>query len=146
MKKFLFLSLLLISLFTGCKSTSRNQKILTDSSVIEQIKTRGTLLIATTGDYRPLSYKEDNGEYWGYGIDVARLFAEKLGVKIEFVQTSWPTLTEDTLATPQKFDFAIGGITITEKRKETMLMSDGYLSNGKTILCRVSDAQKFNSL
>ena len=33
---------------------------------------------------------------------------------------------------------AIGGITITDTRKETMLMSDGYLANGKTILCRAA--------
>ena len=50
------------------------------------------------------------------------------------------------MAEPQTFDFAIGGITITDARRETMLMSDGYLANGKTILCRASDAERFQSL
>jgi cyclohexadienyl dehydratase len=50
------------------------------------------------------------------------------------------------LAEPQKFDLAIGGITITDARKETMLMSEGYLANGKTILCRTTDADRFKSL
>ena len=50
------------------------------------------------------------------------------------------------LAEPQTFDLAIGGITITEARRETMLMSDGYLANGKTILCRAADADRYQSL
>ena len=50
------------------------------------------------------------------------------------------------LAEPQKFDLAIGGISITDARRETMLMSDGYLANGKTIICRASEAERYMSL
>ena len=114
---------------------------------IERIERRGKILIGTTGDYRPLSFCEpETGEYWGFGIEMAREMAAELGVGIEFVKTSWPTLTADVLADPQIFDLAIGGITITDARRETMLMSDGYLANGKTILCRKSDADRFQSL
>ena len=114
---------------------------------IERIERRGKILIGTTGDYRPLSFCEpETGEYWGFGIEMAREMAAELGVGIEFVKTSWPTLTADVLAEPQIFDLAIGGITITDARRETMLMSDGYLANGKTILCRKSDADRFQSL
>ena len=113
---------------------------------VAQIVERGTLLVGTTGDYRPLSYKEADGNYWGFGIEMAGKIAERLGVSIEFAQTSWPTLTADVLAEPQTFDLAIGGITITEARRETMLMSDGYLCNGKTILCRADEAARYQSL
>jgi cyclohexadienyl dehydratase len=121
---------------------SRPQK----NPTVQRIQGRGTLLVGTTGDYRPLSFKEENGEYWGFGIDLAGKIAEKLKVKTSFVQTSWPTLTADVIADPQAFDLAIGGISITEDRKKVMLMSDGYLKNGKTILCRAEDAAKFKSL
>ena len=114
---------------------------------IERIERRGKILIGTTGDYRPLSFCEpETGEYWGFGIEMAREMAAELGVGIEFVKTSWPTLTADVLADPQIFDLAIGGITITDARRETMLMSDGYLANGKTILCRKSEVDRFQSL
>ena len=113
---------------------------------VDRIQKRGVLLVGTTGDYRPLSFKEESGEYWGFGIDLAGALAARLGVEVEFVQTSWPTLTADVITDPQKFDLAIGGITITDDRKKVMLMSDGYLDNGKTILCRASDAEKFKSL
>ena len=113
---------------------------------VAEIVGRGTILIGTTGDYRPLSFCEDDGTYWGFGIELAGEIAKRLGVSIEFKKTSWPTLTTDVLAEPQKFDLAIGGITITDARRETMLMSDGYLANGKTILCRASEADRFKSL
>ena len=73
-------------------------------STIERIVERGTLLVGTMGDYRPLSYLESDGNYWGFGIEMAGKIAERLGVSIKFVQTSWPTLTADVLAEPQTFD------------------------------------------
>jgi ABC-type amino acid transport substrate-binding protein len=113
---------------------------------VAEIVERGTILFGTTGDYRPLSFCEPDGTYWGFGIEIAKEIARRLGVNIEFKKTSWPTLTEDVLAEPQKFDLAIGGITITDARRETMLMSEGYLANGKTILCRASEADRYRSL
>ncbi len=115
------------------------------NSKVAEIVERGTLLVGTTGDYRPLTFLE-NGTYWGFGIEVAGEIAKSLGVKTQFIKTSWPTLTADVLAEPQTFDLAIGGITITDARRETMLMSEGYLANGKTILCRTSDTERFQSL
>ena len=117
-----------------------------DSGKVAEIKGRGLLLVGTTGDYRPLTFCEPDGTYWGFGIEMAKEIAEQLGVNIEFVKTSWPTLSADVQAVPQLFDLAIGGITITDERRETMLMSEGYLENGKTILCRTTDTQRFQSL
>lgn len=113
---------------------------------VAEIVNRGTLLVGTTGDYRPLSFCEQDGSYWGFGIEVAREIAKGLGVETVFVKTSWPTLTADVLAEPQNFDFAIGGITITDARLQTMMMSEGYLANGKTILCRATEREKYRSL
>ena len=113
---------------------------------VAEILDRGTILFGTTGDYRPLSFCEPDGTYWGFCIEVANEIAKRLGVNIEFKKTSWPTLTADVLTEPQIFDLAIGGITITDARRETMLMSDGYLANGKTILCRSTEADLYKTL
>ena len=113
---------------------------------VAEILDRGTILFGTTGDYRPLSFCEPDGTYWGFGIEVAKEIAKRIGVGVEFKKTSWPTLTADVLTEPQIFDLAIGGITITDTRRETMLMSDGYLANGKTILCRASEADRYKTL
>ena len=134
------------SITTCCISSEDNPIVETQQSTIQRITKRGKLLVGTTGDYRPLSYREADGNYWGFGIEVAQKIAERIGVGIEYVQTSWPTLTADVQAEPQTFDLAIGGITITDTRKETMLMSNGYLANGKTILCRAADVNRYHSL
>lgn len=117
-----------------------------EKPTVRRIQERGTLLVGTTGDYRPLTYRDSTGAYHGFCIELAGLIAERLGVDLAFVPTSWPTLTQDVLAEPQAFDLAMGGISITDARCEIMAMSEGYLSNGKTILCRSEDAGRFTSL
>lgn len=136
----------------GKKNAQNSAFILSSSTEIPldgkvaDIVSRGTLIVGTTGDYRPLSFRESDGCYWGFGIEVAEEIAAQLGVGIKFVPTSWPTLSADVQAEPQLFDMAIGGITITDARKQQMLMSNGYLANGKTILCRATEKERYQSL
>ena len=93
----------------------------------------------------PMSYLDpETDTYVGFDAELAEDLAASLGVKLEYVKTSWPTLMEDTLS--GKFDLAICGITITDERKEQALMSEGYLENGKTVLCRAQDAHLYTSL
>lgn len=145
-KRWTFVVLLVVWGTSALASCSSSDDDAAAYPTIQRITERGKLQVGTTGDYRPLSYKEPDGDYWGFGIEMAGKIAERLGVSIEFVQTSWPTLTADVQAEPQTFDFAIGGITITDARRETMLMSDGYLTNGKTILCRATECERYQSL
>ena len=91
--------------FASCTANDDNPA--EKQPTIERIVERGKLLVGTTGDYRPLSYREANGNYWGFGIEMAEKIAEYIGVGIEYGQTSWPTLTADVLAEPQTFDLAI---------------------------------------
>ncbi len=128
-------------------SSCTTEKYTVSRPTIERIQQRGKLLVGTTGDYRPLTFREpETGEYWGFGIEMAQAIADSIGVPAVFVRTSWPTLTADVMAEPQTFDLAIGGITITDARRAIMLMSEGYLANGKTILCRTEDTTRFRSL
>jgi len=128
-------------LFTAC-SDSDSLSV----SDLDIIRNRGVLLVGTTGDYRPLSYLEPStDEYWGFDIDFSRLIASSLGIDVEYVATSWPTLSAD-MQTENLFDIALCGITITEERCSVMLMSDGYLNNGKTILCRAVDTLRYTCL
>ena len=108
----------------------------------DEIVERGVLRVGTAGDYQPMSYLDaDSGKYVGFDAELAEDLADALGVELEYVETSWPTLMDDTLA--GKFDLAICGITITDARKEQALMSEGYFGNGKTVLCRAEDADKY---
>lgn len=153
LRKYLILVVILLCgsaslgcLMLGTISCTATHAVVDKQQTVDRIQKRGYLLVGTTGDYRPLSFREPDGNYWGFGIEMAGKIAERLGGGIQFVPTSWPTLSADVMAEPQTFDLAIGGITITETRREMMLMSDGYLANGKTILCRAEEADRYKSL
>ena len=124
-------------LITGCQEQEK--------TAVEEIQDRGVLKVGTAGDYQPMSYLDpETGDYVGFDVELAEDLADSLGVEVEYVETSWPSLMDDTLA--GKFDLAICGITVTDARKEQALMSDGYFENGKTVLCRAEDADKYTSL
>ena len=114
-----------------------------DAVTVTEIKERGVIRVGTAGDYCPMSFlNPETKKYEGFDADLAEDLAAALGVKIEFVPTSWPTLMNDI----EKFDLAVCGITITEARLEKALMSNGYLANGKTILIRAEDVDKYKTL
>lgn len=116
-----------------------------EASKVDEIQSRGYLLVGTTGDYKPMSYLDkDTGKYEGFDTEASELLAQSLGVEVKFVPTTWSTLTDDTLA--GKFDIAMSGITRTFAREQKMAQSHGYLVFGKTILCRKDSAQKFKTL
>ena len=116
-----------------------------DTPNLNRIRETGVLRVGTAGDYKPMSFLEpETGSYWGFDTELAEDLAAALEVEIEYVPTSWPTLMADTQA--GIFDLAVCGITITDARKEQALMSDGYLQNGKTVLCRAEDADRYASL
>jgi len=135
---FVFAVLCVVCLLTGC-GTIRPES----TQPLTQV--RGVLLVGTTGDYQPMSFLDpETKKYVGFDAALAEDFASSLGMELRYVPTTWPTLMKDTLA--RKFDLALCGITITDARKRQALMSDGYLENGKTVLCRAEDALKYTSL
>ena len=137
--QFLLCACLLLSLFlTACMTCQPLDSL-------QAVKARGVLFVGTTGDYQPMSFlNPETKTYEGFDTALTEDFAASLGVKIQYVPTTWPTLMQDTLA--RKFDLALCGITITDTRKKQALMSDGYLGNGKTVLCRAEDAAKYTTL
>ena len=140
LKVFSLIAVLFLVLAIMADTTAKAESI-----ALNTIRERGVLKIGTAGDYQPMSYLDpETHAYVGFDAELAEDLAAFLGVNVEYVKTTWPTLMEDTLA--GKFDLAICGITITEARKEQALMSEGYLGNGKTVLCRVEDADKYTSL
>src|SRR5688500_10626825 len=57
-------------------------------STLSAVRERGKLLAGVRFDYPPFGTIDKDGKPVGYGIDVAKAMAEKLGVGIEFIQTT----------------------------------------------------------
>ena len=62
----------------------------TDSgeSDLAYVQTKGTLVVGMT-DFAPMDYKDENGEWIGFDADMAKAFAESLGVDVEFLEINW---------------------------------------------------------
>ena len=115
------------------------------SALLDQIVQRGVLRIGTTGDYKPFTYKDPaTGKFEGFDIDQGEALAAAIGVKAEFVETSWPTMAADFAA--NRFDMAMGGVSITLDRARKGYFSSAYLREGKTPIARCAEVGKYAAL
>lgn len=115
------------------------------SSQLQQIQTRGSLRVGTTGDYKPFSYRATpKSPYIGFDIDMAQALAKQLGVSLELVPTSWPNLMRDLAA--GHFDVAMSGVSISTEREKLALFSSPYLRDGKTPIALCDQQQSFQAL
>src|SRR3954454_13456113 len=116
-----------------------------EGSRLDRIVQAGTLRVGMTGDYKPFTFKDPaTGQFSGFDVDQAEALGKALGVKVEFVQTGWPTLAKDFEA--DKFDVAMGGVSVTRDRQKKGYFSAPYLREGKTPITKCENASKFQTL
>lgn len=115
-----------------------------EEGALAAIHKAGVIRIGTTGDYKPFSYKGADGELVGADIAMGKALAADLGVKPEFVTTTWKTMLEDFKA--DKFDMVLGGITVNPARAEVGDFSVSNVKDGKRPIVRCEDKDKFVSL
>jgi cyclohexadienyl dehydratase len=115
---------------------------------LDEILARGVLRVGTTGDYKPFSFRTAAAgaepEFIGLDIELAGDLARALGVKLQIVPTSWPNLAKDFVA--DRFDLAIGGVSVTLDRQKKGLFSIPYQRDGKTPITRCENQAKYQTL
>jgi len=111
---------------------------------LDDIAARGVLRVGSTGDYKPFSYLPAGGEFIGMDVELAEELARSLGVRLQLVPTSWPTLMADLDA--DRFDLALGGVSVTAERQRQALFSVPYLHDGKTPITRCETIARFQTL
>ena len=111
---------------------------------LNRIRAAGLLRVGTTGDYTPFSLKQSDGVYEGADIEMAHDLAERLGVRLDFVPTIWVELLDDFLA--DRFDIAMGGVTVTPARAERAFFSVPTFVDGKRPLARREFRDRFTSV
>jgi cyclohexadienyl dehydratase len=115
------------------------------ASRLDDIVMRGVLRVGMTGDYLPFtSFDKTTSGFKGFDVDMAEALGKALGVKVEYVQTSWPRLTQDFEA--DSFDIAMGGISITLDRQKKGMFSTPIMREGKTPIARCADKGKYETI
>ena len=98
--------------------TETNDPSDTASSDLAYIKDKGTLVIGIT-DFEPMDFQKEGSDEWvGFDADLAKKFAESLGVKAEFQLIEWDYKT--TELDGKTIDCVWNGMTLTEEVKAAM--------------------------
>ena len=74
-----------ISVLAGCGGSDNGGESESDKAYVED---KGTLVVGIT-NFEPMDYKDESGEWVGFDADLAKAFAESLGVEAEFVEIDW---------------------------------------------------------
>ncbi|MEI7432308.1 MAG: transporter substrate-binding domain-containing protein [Betaproteobacteria bacterium] len=115
------------------------------SNRLDEVITRGVLRVGTTGDYKPFSYRPSpSAAFIGLDVELAGQLAQALGVRLELVPTTWPTLMKDLA--DDRFDISMSGVSISLERQKKALYSIPYLKDGKTPITRCENKDRFQTL
>lgn len=122
----------LLVLLCACSSTPGNngaQRIAPSSGagvtdLLSEVKKRGKLLISTDANYQPLSYKDADGSWHGFDIEVGRQIARRLGVQPEFLDINWDVITGGNWN--GRWDLNVNSMTITRDRQRVLYFTQPY--------------------
>lgn len=139
----LFAALLLGCLLLPQAHAKDATHALRDASVISKVLERGTLRVGFS-TFVPWAMTDKTGEYIGFEVDVMTQLAQDLGVRIEFVPTSWSGIIPALLS--DKFDVIIGGMSVTTERNLKVNFTIPYDTTGMALVASKTTAAGFDSL
>ena len=126
---------------SGCgdKSSADTTPAATSSSqdLLDQIRAKGTIVIATEGTWSPWTFHDEKGNLTGYDIELGRLIAKHLGVKPQFVEGKWDGLLAGISS--GRYDIMINGVDITPEREKAFSFTEPYAYNKTVVVTRTSD-------
>lgn len=93
----------------------------------------GTLVMVTNAEFPPYEYHEGS-QVVGIDADIARAIADELGMKLEIEDIAFDSIIPEL--TSGKADFAMAGMTVNEKRKQSVDFSDTYASASQKIIVK----------
>lgn len=97
------------------------------------------LKMGTSADYPPFEFYKD-GVIAGFDIDLAKAIASKLNYELEIIDMDIAGIIP--ALNSKQIDFAISALTITDKRKENVNMSEPYYINEVVVLYMPSKVSK----
>ena len=98
----------------------------------------GTLTVGTSAEYAPFEYKDDNGDYQGFDLELIKAIADKLGLETKFVNNDFDTLIPG-VASGTKYDVSIAAITDTPEREKEVSFSDAYYMDDQAIVTKTDN-------
>lgn len=145
MKRILSLALITVmasSLMMGCSSssdttettevTTETAEVTTEVAEEEAESERTTLIVGFDAEYPPYGYMDDDGEYTGFDIEMAKLVCESLGWECVLKPIDWDS--KDMELEAGTIDCIWNGFSLTPEREDQYAWSTPYVDNSQVIV------------
>jgi len=109
----------LLSFGVGCQPKEEGPK-----DLLDQVMEAGVLKVSSDANYAPQSFLDDDGNWTGFDVDVAREVAKRMGVELELMSIDWDLITGGNWNA--RWDVSIGSMTVTEERTEILWFVTPY--------------------
>lgn len=155
MKKLLAMLLALAMVFALCACSSSSTPAATEApaeseaaeetaadSDLAYVQEKGTLIVGIT-DFDPMDYKSDTGEWIGFDADMAKLFANSLGVAVEFIEIDWDNKILEL--NNKSIDCVWNGMTLIPEVLNSMTCSEAYCNNAQVVVVSADVAENYQT-
>ena len=160
LKKMLVLALsaaMLLTVLTGCGSSetaapqdeqateaqAEEQPAAEASTLLEQIKAKGKLVVGTEAQYAPYEFKDLDANFVGCDMWLAQQIADSLGVELEIVDMSFAGIIPAVQS--GQVDLGIAAFTNTPERAEEIDFSDLYETSAQLLIVKTGNADTFST-
>lgn len=139
------LAVVLSALFVfGCfAACSNTDKPVNAESDLAYIQDKGKLVVGMTV-FEPMDYKDENGEWTGFDVELGRLFAKEIGVDIEFRIIDWDN--KITEIKTKAVDCAWNGMTITDELRNGTSVSNAYAQNQQVVVMKADKVGDYTTV
>ena len=134
MKKFL-LCVMAVTLMAGAAFAAEDD--------VSYVKGKGKLVVGIT-NFAPMDYKDEKGEWIGFDADMAKAFAESLGVAVEFQEIEWNNKILELNG--KNIDCVWNGMTLTSEVTAAMECSKPYCNNAQVVVVPAGVAEKYKDV
>lgn len=104
------------------------------------VQDKGTLVVGIT-NFEPMDYQDANGEWIGFDADLARAFAESLGVEVQFQEIEWESKVFELDG--KTIDVVWNGMTLTDEVLASMECSNAYCNNAQVVILPADIADEY---
>lgn len=160
LKKMLVLALsaaMLLTVLTGCGSSEtaalqdeqateaqpEEQPAAEASTLLEQIKAKGKLVVGTEAQYAPYEFKDLDANFVGCDMWLAQQIADSLGVELEIVDMSFAGIIPAVQS--GQVDLGIAAFTNTPERAEEIDFSDLYETSAQLLIVKTGNADTYST-
>ena len=110
-------------------------------SDLAYVQDKGTLVVGIT-EFEPMDYQDADGNWIGFDADMAKAFAESLGVEVQFQIIDWDNKVMELDG--KTIDVVWNGMTLTDEVTSAMECSNAYCNNAQVVVLPADVADQYS--